>query len=185
MTSTASRAGRRSRIRDFAWPVFVAGLLAMASIQPAEAQTVELHRSFFRGWRYSIDSSKFRKLGARAEELRVVMKDYRVCISALNAYQAHVTAAKITGLASALLIGIPLFSQVRGQEWIDGYTPMVIVGGTLAISSLALEAAGSRRLKKAVRLYHNYKGYKGSVSIRPTVYASHRPRAGIAIGWRF
>jgi len=114
------------------------------------------------------------------------MKDYRVCISALNSYQSHVTAAKVTGLTSLLLIGWPVSAKLRGKEWIDGYTPMVVVGGTMAISSLALEAAGSRKLKKAIRFYNKYKGYDdGRAWIEPAVFLSHRSRAGIVVGWRF
>lgn len=154
-------------------------------VEPVSAQTVEIRRTFFRGWRYSIDSAEFRKLGSRAEPLREIMKDYRICISSLNSYQSHVTAAKITGLTSGFLIGWPVIAKLRGKEWIDGYTPMVVVGGTLAISSLALEAAGSRKLKKAIRFYDKYKGYSPRAWIGPAVFASHRPRAGIVAGMRF
>ncbi len=165
--------------------LLVIGIILIGSWTPASAQTVEIRRTFFRGWRYSIDSSEFRKLGSRAEPLREVMKDYRVCLSALGSYQSHVTAAKITGLTSVLLIGWPVSAKLRGKEWIDGYTPMVIVGGTMAISSLALEAAGSRQLKKALRFYNKYKGYSGNTWIEPTVILARRPRAGIVVGMRF
>jgi hypothetical protein len=88
-------------------------------------------------------------------------------------------------LTSGLLIGLPLFSQVRGKEWIDGYTPMVIVGATMAVSSIALEAAGSRHLKKAVMFYNRYEGYSSQNLQDRSEFAGCRPRAGIVVGLRF
>jgi hypothetical protein len=157
----------------------------IGSCPEALAQRVELKRTFFRGWRYSIDSSDWKKLGAQAVELRAVMKDYRICITSLNSYKSHVTAAKITGLTSAFLIGFPIVAKLRGKEWIDGYTPMVVVGGTLAISSLALEAAGSRRLKKALLFYNRYKGYTGLDRLEIPEYTVRKPGWRITLGLRF
>lgn len=165
--------------------VVIAVAVVAGSWEDAGAQPVSIRRTFFRGWRYSVDSSAYHKLGPRASALREIMKDYRICISALNGYQSHVTAAKVTGLASGILIGLPLISQVRGKEWIDGYTPMVVVGGSLAVISVALEAAGSRHLKKAVMFYNRYKGYTQPGPNSPAESYDFKPRAGITIGLRF
>jgi hypothetical protein len=160
-------------------------ILAAIPLQVAQSQQVFLKRPFFRGWRYAIDSAEFHKLGSSAAPLRPVMKDYRVCMSALNSYRTHATAAKVTGLTSAFLISIPLFSQVRGKEWINGYTSLMIVGGGIAVVSLMLDRAASNSLKRAARLYNRYAGYTGMDPPEKWEPGSRPRGVGLTVGLRF
>jgi hypothetical protein len=160
-------------------------VLAGISSPPAHAQQVHLKRPFFRGWRYAIDTAEYRRLGSSAAPLRPVMKDYRVCISALNSYRTHATAAKITGLTSAFLVSIPLVSQIRGKEWIDGYTSLMIVGGGIAVISLLLDRAGSNSLKRAARLYNRYAGYSGLDPPESWEIDGGPSGVGMTVGLRF
>ena len=177
--ATNPRVGSGRGLKRFGLAVVLVLLTVPAEM--AWSQRVDVQRPFFRGWRYSLDSAEFRRLGSSAEDLRSVMKDYRVCISALNSYRSHATAAKITGLTSGFLIAIPMISVIRGKEWTEGYTPMMIVALSMAGVSIALEAAGSRSLKKAVRLYNRYAGYSGSDPPEPAEYWTRSSVRGFSV----
>ena len=122
----------------------------------ASAQPLQIDRSFFTGWRYTMDGENYLKVGSGARDLREVMGEYRVCVAELNSYQSHVTAAKITGLTSVFLIAFPLVTNSISGDWSKGSTPMILVGVGFGAFSIALEASGSRSLKNAVRLYNRY-----------------------------
>ena len=136
--------------------IFVIFAALMASSSHAGGLTVQ--RTFFTSWKYSVDGETYHKVGTQADDLRLMMTDYRACVSALNSYRSHMTAAKVTGAVTLLLLGYVTVSALRGGEWADGYTPAAIVGVSVGLASVALEASGSRSLKRAVRIYSQYTG---------------------------
>lgn len=157
------RRRNQSAIRGLV-PLAVLALVLAISAE-ASAQQMQIDRSFFTGWRYSVDGENYMKVGSGARDLREVMGEYRVCVAELNSYQSHVTAAKITGLTSAFLIAFPLITNSITNDWSKGSTPMILVGAGFGVFSIALEASGSRSLKNAVRLYNRYN----------TRYQAHTP----------
>lgn len=157
------RERRHGAIRGLATVVGLALVLSMAT--NASAQPLQIDRSFFTGWRYSMDGENYMKVGSGARDLREVMGEYRVCVAELNSYQSHVTAAKVTGLTSVFLITFPLITNSITNDWSKGSTPMILVGIGFGAFSIALEASGSHSLKNAVRLYNRYN----------TRYQAHTP----------
>jgi len=137
--------------------VFVLALILTLAGE-AQAQRITLKRPFFSGWRYSIDGGEYKRLGS-GTELKTMMADSRACLGAMKSFSDHATAAKITGILGILLVAWPISTQLRGKDWADSYTPMVIVGGSFGVVSLAMEAAGSRNLKRAVMIHNRIHGY--------------------------
>lgn len=164
--------------------VAVTAISLIWTVPAASAQQIALKRPFFAGWRYSIDGGDYRKLGA-GTELKSVMSDNRACLAAMNSFSDHATAAKITGVLAILLISWPVSTQLRGQDWLEGYTPMVIVGGTFGAVSLAMEAAGSRNLKRAVMIHNRIHGYAGSELESTSLPPPEFLEPGIRLTFRF
>lgn len=127
-------------------------LLLLCSSQ-ATAE-ITLKKSFFTGWKYSVDGSDYKGVGFSGTDLRNEMEGNEGAQSHMLRYKSAKTWATITGVPGGALIGWPIGGYIGGGEWKDGYTAMIIAGSSLAVVSIVLEASATRNLKKAVALYN-------------------------------
>lgn len=116
---------------------------------------ITLKKGFFSGWKYSIDGQTFTKVGYTGSRLYDEMEGHQEAQARLLQYRSAKSWALVSGIPGGILLGWPLGAYAgSGGEWEDSYTTMIIVGGSLAVVSMILEATATRHLKEAVALYN-------------------------------
>jgi hypothetical protein len=118
-------------------------------------QKLFLKKSFFTGYSISTDSINYEKLND--DTLQNFIKDNTEALEFFNSYKTNRTFSLIFGYSGGFLVGWPLGGYLgSGGDWKDGYTTMLIVGGSLVILSIVFESIASNNLEKAVDTYNHH-----------------------------
>lgn len=134
-------------------PTIIAFLLLVTAVQ-AQEQKVELKKTFWSGWKYSVDGSDFKKVGMSGKDLIEVMNGNEAAVAEMEIYRSRMTLGMVTGIIGGGLVGWPLGASLGGDDWNDTYTGMIVVGGIFSTISLISNASGTNHLKKAVSVYN-------------------------------
>jgi hypothetical protein len=166
-----------SRLRT----VIIALCLLSASTLAGE---IKLKNSFFGGWKYSIDGTEYKKVGF-GSDLRWEMAGNVAAQEEMSKYETYTGWATVSGYTGGFLIGWPLGAVIAGGEWKDSYTTMYIIGVPLSITSLLLDAAATRKLKKAVRIYNGEESAPSTFIPSLEIFASSEGCPRFGLSWRF
>jgi hypothetical protein len=151
-------------------------LLAMPGI--GEAQQVELKKSFWSGWKYSVDGSKYETVGRSADGLVPVMAGNEAALAEVNAYKTRQTWANVFAIGGGGLLGFAIGSSFGDEGWQSAQTTMAAIGGGMIIIGGIFDHSASGHLQHGVEL-HN--GAMGSLEINLEAWAVNldRPRVGV------
>lgn len=120
----------------------------------AGATEIQLKKSFWSGWHYTVDGSNYMKVGVTGKTLHRAMEGNEAAQDAMQRYRTRRTIARITAIPGGALIGWPLGTQLAGGESKDSYTTMYIVGGAFSVISIIYELSATKHLKEGVRLFN-------------------------------
>jgi hypothetical protein len=151
----------------------------------ANGKEIILKNSFFGGWKYSLDSMFYHKVGYSGAELRRAMEGNEAAQAQMDKYKTYKVWASVTGAPAGFLIGWPSGSYIAGGEWKDSYTTMYVVAAPLLVASITFEMTATSKLKKAVRIYNGEEQGANAYVPLPYVFVSSEggPRFGVL--WRF
>jgi len=138
------------KMRKVAFTVFVV-VLVFACF--ASAKEITLKKSFFTGWKYSVDGEDFQKVGFTGSSLRYEMEGNDAAQREMDTYKSRKIMAAVTGWPGGFLIGWPIGGAIA-NGWKDSYNVMLAVGVPLTIISTVYEISANDHLKKAVRIYN-------------------------------
>ncbi len=119
---------------------------------------ITLKKTFFGGWKYSLDGTKFKGVGLSGNGLRNEMTGSDSAQMHMQKYKSAKIWGVVTGIPGGFLLGWPLGSKLGGKDWTDTYTAMIVAGVPLSIASFVFEEAATRNLKKAVNIYNGDDG---------------------------
>jgi hypothetical protein len=72
-------------------------ILMMVTVAHAQERKIELKKSFWSGWKYSIDGSEFKKVGMTGSDLAAVMNSNPSAVDEMNTYRTRrITAGSCT-----------------------------------------------------------------------------------------
>ena len=131
--------------------VVLLALLVLASSASAE---ITLKKSFWKGWQFSLDGSKFEKVGLSGASLRKAMAGDDDAQALMDQYRRAKTWSFVTGFVGGALIGWPIGGYIGNSVWEDYYTPMIVAGGAFGIIGAVIDASATRKLKAAVDHYN-------------------------------
>ena len=149
------------------------------------AGRIELDKSFFGGWEYSIDGIEYKKVGYSGSGLRFEMSDNEAAQKQIDKYATCKTWATITAVPGGFLIGWPLGGYLANLEWKHSYTNMYIIGVPLCLTSIVFEATATGKLKKAVRIYNGEESAPKVFIPSPEIFASTEGSPRFGLTWRF
>jgi hypothetical protein len=163
--------------------IVIAAILIMLAGM-AGAKEVKLKKSFFAGWKYSVDGIKYKSVGVSGSSLRDEMGDNEAAVGEMKKYESNSTAGVIFGSVGGFLIGWPLGAALAGNRK-DGYGAMMAVGGGLAVVSIVFDATATGHLKRAVRIYNGEEqGIRLEIDSRCT-FAGKADGLTAKISWQF
>ncbi len=119
----------------------------------ASAQ-ITLKKSFWSGWKYSVNGMPHKKVGNSGDGLSREMMGNEEALQLMEKYKSAQDLAMIAGSIGGALIGWPLGGYVGGGEWKDEYSFMMFIGVPLGVISMVMEGTASKHLKEAVSVYN-------------------------------
>ena len=121
--------------------------------QTVSAGEIVLKKSFWTGWKYSIDGQNFTGVGYFGSNLLEVMEADDEALDHMYKYKTIRNWALVTGIPGSLLVGWVAAEATMG-DWSDDDKTLLAIGAPLWITSIILEASATNHLKKGVRIYN-------------------------------
>jgi hypothetical protein len=149
------------------------------------AKTITLKKSFLSGWQYSVDGSKYEKVGFSGKSLYSEMSGNESAQKQMKSYKADMATSLIISFPGGFLVGWPLGAAVVGKKWTRGYTTMIAAGSVLAMVGAVFSIQASDHLKRAVNIYNGEeKALNENVKIVPR-FAVARDKGMISLALLF
>lgn len=153
------------------------------AVTTVNANEIILKRTFFGGWKYSVDGMKYEKVGYSGAGLKSKMAGNETALHEMNDYAKCKTWSLVTGIPGWSLLGWTLIKRLDDSQWKDSYTTMYAIGIPLSVAAVVFEEISASKLQKAVRIYNGQE--KSSALPAPGVFASRNGALGISLNWKF
>jgi hypothetical protein len=154
-------------------------VLVLAVPGAGEAQQVELKKSFWKGWQYSVNGSEYETVGRSAKGLVSIAAGNESVLAELDAYKSRQTWANVFAIAGGGLLGFAIGSSFGDEGWQSTQTAMASVGGGLVVIGMVFDHSASGHLQRGVELYN---GGLGSLEIGVEAWAVNLDRPRVDVG---
>ncbi len=169
--------------------VFAAGIIiAWTTLAgAADAQGILIQRSFWSGWKYSVDGDDLRGVGSKGEALRAELAGNGPALAELDGYGSKRVWSQIIGAGAGGIAIASVYYSLDNDEWDAQAIAMAAGSAVLSMVAGYLSTAANNHLIRAVHL-HNFG--TASASIHQEDGASREfdavaPEIGIGLAFSF
>jgi len=158
----------------------LAALTVTFYFDSAQSAEIELKRSFWSGWQYSVDGEKWESVGMSGKSLRALMEGDDRAQEEMRLFKSNKTKSLITGISTAALSVTGVVLYYDEKEWEAPEIALLAGGTVMGIITGYFENSALNHLLKAVHLY-NFGESTSSINSALDNYPVARESKGVGV----